>query len=184
MLPPNTALLLIDVQLAWDDASWGDRSTPEAEANVARLLQAFRAKGRPVLHVRHASSNPASPLHPDQPGHVFKPEALPLAGEPVFTKTVHAAFLGTGLEDHLRAQGIEGLVIAGITTHLCVSSTARLAANLGFKVRVVEDACSALTLDDGRGGRIPAQVAHRVSLAELRGQFAEVVSTDEIVAQA
>ena len=182
-LPDATALLLIDVQRAWDDPSWGVRSTPGAEANVARLLAAFRAAGRPVLHVRHASGNPASPLHPDQPGHAFKPEAQPLPGEPVFTKSVHAAFLGTGLEEHLRAHGIQGLVIAGITTHLCVSSTARLGSNLGFAVTVVSDASSALSLDDGAGGRIPAETAHRVALAELRGQFARVATTEAVLAE-
>jgi nicotinamidase-related amidase len=180
-LPATTALLLIDVQKAWDDPSWGVRSTPEAEANVARLLAGFRAAGRPVLHVRHASGNPASPLHPDQPGHAFKPEARPLPGEPLFTKSVHAAFLGTGLEDHLRAHGLKGLVIAGITTHLCVSTTARLGANLGYDITVVSDASSALSLDDGEGGRIPAETAHRVALAELRGQFARVRTTDEVL---
>ncbi|MDE3032216.1 MAG: cysteine hydrolase [Acidobacteriota bacterium] len=174
-LPPTTALILIDVQRAWDDPAWGVRSTPGAEANVARLLAAFRATGRPVLHVRHASGNPASPLHPDQPGHAFKPEAQPQPGEPVFTKSVHAAFLGTGLEDHLRAHGI--------TTHLCVSSTARLGSNLGFAVTVVSDASSALSLDDGEGGRIPAETAHRVALAELRGQFAEVRTTEAVLGE-
>ena len=182
-LPLTTALLLIDVQRAWDDPAWGIRSTPGAEANVARLLAAFRAAGRPVLHVRHASGNPASPLHPDQPGHAFKPEAQPLPGEPIFTKSVHAAFLGTGLEDHLRAHGITHLVIAGITTHLCISSTARLGSNLGFAVTVVSDASSALSLDDGEGGRIPAETAHRVALAELRGQFAEVRTTEAVLGE-
>lgn len=183
ILPLTTALLLIDVQRAWDDPAWGVRSTPGAEAHVARLLAAFRAAGRPVLHVRHASGNPASPLHPDQPGHAFKAEAQPLPGEPVFTKSVHAAFLGTGLEDHLRAHGITHLVIAGITTHLCVSSTARLGSNLGFAVTVVSDASSALSLDDGEGGRIPAETAHRVALAELRGQFAEVRTTEAVLGE-
>lgn len=181
-LSSTTALLLIDVQKAWDEPAWGVRSTPEAEANVARLLAGFRASNRPVLHVRHASANPASPLHPEQPGHGFKPEAQPLPGEPLFTKTVHAAFLGTGLEDHLRSHGITGLVIAGITTHLCVSTTARLGANLGFDITVVSDASSALSLDDGEGGRIPAETAHRVALAELRGQFAAVKSTEDVLA--
>ena len=182
-LPSTTALLLIDVQRAWDDPAWGVRSTPGAETNVARLLAAFRAAGRPVLHVRHASGNPASPLHPDQPGHAFKAEAQPLPGEPVFTKSVHAAFLDTGLEDHLRAHGITHLVIAGITTHLCVSSTARLGSNLGFAITVVSDASSALSLDDGEGGRIPAETAHRVALAELRGQFAEVRTTEAVLGE-
>jgi nicotinamidase-related amidase len=181
-LSATTALLLIDVQKAWDDPSWEVRSTPAAEANVARLLAGFRVSGRPVLHVRHASANPASPLHPDQPGHAFKPEAQPLPGEPIFTKSVHAAFLGTGLEEHLRTHGITGLVIAGITTHLCVSTTARLGSNLGFAITVVSDASSALSLDDGEGGRIPAETAHRVALAELRGQFAAVKTTNEVLA--
>lgn len=134
------ALLLIDVQQGLDEPVWGERNIPEAEHHIAELLAGWRSAGRPVLHVQHMSTGAASPLRPDRPGNAFKPEALPLAGEPVFRKTVNSAFIGTDLEAHLRGAGIGRLVIAGLTTDHCVSTTVRMAANLGFDVVVVDDA--------------------------------------------
>ena len=136
MIPSRAALLLIDVQQAFDSPSWGRRNNPDAEAAVARLLAAWRAAGWPVLHVQHLSALPASTLRPGQPGVAFKPEALPLGGEPVFQKEVNSAFIGTGLEAHLREHGIPALVVAGLTTNHCVSTTTRMAGNLGFALEV------------------------------------------------
>lgn len=173
----NTALLLIDVQQGFDSPYWGARNNPEAEANMARLLGTWRATGRPVFHVKHNSRSPRSPLHPANPGNAIKPALAPKAGEPVFDKDVNSAFIGTGLEAALRAQGIEALVIVGLTTPHCVSTTARMAANLGFRVQLVEDATAAYewTAHDGR--RITAQDVHYHALATLHGEFAEVVKT-------
>lgn len=181
MLPKTTALLLIDVQLAWDDPYWGARNNPGAEANLGRLVQAFRANGLPVIHMRQDSRDPNSPLHPGEPGHAFKPETAPLPGEQVFPKTTHCAFTGTGLEAHLRAGGIQRLVIAGFTTNHCVSTTARLSCDLGFKTVVVRDACVAFELDDLDGNRVPAQTLHDLGLTELHGEFAMVLPTEALL---
>ena len=139
-LSSNTALLVIDVQQGLDHPRHGARNNPEAEKRIADLLTAWRVEGRPVVHVQHLSLEPDSPLREDRPGHAIKVEALPKEGEPVFQKHASSAFIGTELETHLRARGIESLVLVGMMTDHCVSSTARMAANLGFKVTVVEDA--------------------------------------------
>src|SRR6185437_12183225 len=99
-LDARTALLLIDVQQGFEDVDYwgGGRNNPGAEANIAVLLDAWRRAGQPVIHVRHASTNPNSPLHPDHPGHAVRPEALPRPGEPVVIKNVNSAFIGTTLE--------------------------------------------------------------------------------------
>jgi nicotinamidase-related amidase len=182
MLPSSTALLLIDVQKAWDDPSWGTRNNPGAEANVARLLEAFRKAGRPVFHVKHDAKDPKSPLHPEEPGNAFKPEAAPLPGEPVVTKRVHSAFIGTDLEVQLRAREVDRLVIAGLLTSWCVSSAARTASNLGFKVVVVHDACATFAMEDPFGGMVDAETLHRAGLTELHGAFAVVLGTEDVLA--
>jgi nicotinamidase-related amidase len=179
----STALLLIDVQQAFDDPRWGPRNNLGAERNIAELLKAFRAAGKPVLHVRHDSVEPDSTLRPDRPGNALKPEAAPLAGEPLFAKSVNSAFIGTGLEAHLRERGIDALVIAGFITNHCVSTTARMAGNLGFRTTVVEDACATFDFKDA-AGTIPAETMHRIGLAELRGEFAEILTTAEALARA
>lgn len=175
-----TALLLIDVQQAFGDPSWGPRNNPSAEANLRRLLAAFRASGRPVIHVKHDSTEPDSTLRPERPGNALMQGMEPIGDEPLFGKTVNSAFIGTGLEAHLRERGIEGLVLGGFITNHCVSTTARMAGNLGFRATVVADACATFDFRDAEGV-IPAATMHRVGLAELRGEFAEVLDTDEVL---
>jgi nicotinamidase-related amidase len=181
MFPQTTALLLVDVQKAWDDPYWGQRNNPDAESNLAALAQAFRRHGLTVLHSQYDAPDPHSPLHPGEPGHGFKAGTAPLDGEAVFHKTGHSAFHGTGLEDHLRLQGIDRLVIAGFTTSHSVSSTARAASDRGFKTAVVRDACAAFDLDSLDGDPIPAQSLHDVGLAELQGEFATVLSAQALL---
>jgi len=183
-LPSGAALLLIDVQQGLDHPGWGARNNPEAEQRIADLLATWRAAGRPVVHVQHASLRPESPLRADAPGHAFKPEARPIAGEPVFRKHVNSAFIGTDLEAHLRANGIEALVVAGLTTDHCVSTTVRMAANLGFDVTVVEDATATFERRGPDGAHYSADVMHRAALASLHGEFATVRSARDVLAAA
>jgi nicotinamidase-related amidase len=183
-LSSRAALLLIDVQQGLDEPRWGVRNNPEAEQRIADLLAAWRASGRPVIHVQHLSLEPQSPLREDRPGHVFKPEALPVAGEPVFRKHVNSAFIGTGLEVYLRANQIADLVVVGITTDHCVSTTVRMAANLGFTVTLVEDATATFERRGPDGTQYPADLMHRVALASLHGEFATVRSARDVLVAA
>ena len=183
-LSPSTALLLVDVQQGMDHPRWGARNNPDAERRIAELLAAWRATGRPVIHVQHLSHEPQSPLREDAPGHAFKVEARPLAGEAIFQKHVNSAFIGTTLEAHLRAHGIEALVVAGITTDHCVSTTARMAGNLGFGVILVEDGTATFERIGPDGTHYSADLMHRVALASLHGEFATVRSAQDIIADA
>jgi len=184
-MDPTTpvALLLIDVQQGFDEPGWGARNNPDAERQIAALLVAWRQAKWPVLHVQHMSQVPASPLRAGAPGNAFKPEAMPHEGEPVFRKTVNSAFIGTTLEAHLRGEGIHALAIVGLTTDHCVSSTARMAANLGFEVMIVEDATATFERTGPDGVRYPAEQMHRVALASLHGEFAQVRSAREVLAR-
>jgi nicotinamidase-related amidase len=178
---PSAALLVIDVQQGLDDPRWGARNNPDAERRIAELLAAWRAARRPVIHVQHLSVMPHSPLRADAPGHVFKAEAVPVGDEPVFQKHVNSAFIGTDLESYLRARGIESLVLVGITTDHCVSTTARMAGNLGFDVTVVEDATATFERRGPDGAHYSADLMHRVSLASLHGEFATVRTTQDVL---
>lgn len=181
----KTALLIIDVQLGFDDLEYwgGRRNNLGAETNIARLLAGFRAVGQPVIHVRHASTSLDSPLRPERPGHQVKSEAAELAGEPVIFKTVNSAFIGTDLEDRLRGGRIGALVVAGVQTDYCVSTTVRMAGNLGFHTVLVDDACWTYDHRHPDGEMIQAETVHRVNVASLSGEFAEVIDTDTVLSR-
>lgn len=176
-------LLLVDVQrgLGPDARGPGSRSTPHAEANVARLIAAWRARGAAIVHVRHDSVEPDSPLRPGLPGHAFAAQATPAPAEPTFGKIVNSAFVGTGLEPYLRERGVTHLVIAGLTTDHCVSTTVRMAANLGFVVTLVGDATGTFARTGPDGRYHAAETMHAVELAALHGEFATVTTTDEVL---
>lgn len=175
-------LLLIDVQKGFEDSAyWGPRNNPAADQNIETLLTSFRKNNLPVIHVQHMSTEERSPLRPGQSGNEFKAYARPLTQEPVFQKNVNSAFIGTRLENYLREHGHEMLVIAGITTNHCVSTTTRMAGNLGFKVFLAADACHAFDFKSLDGKTLPAELMHEVGLAELNGEFATVESTNQIL---
>jgi nicotinamidase-related amidase len=178
----GAALIVIDLQKAIDHPSWGVRNNPEAEANIASLLAAWRTAGWPVYHIRHDSTEPQSTYRPGQPGHDFKPEALPLAGEPVIAKRTNSAFIGTRLEARLRDAGHQTLVVAGVITNNSVEATVRMAGNLSFTTFLVEDAAFTFGRKDWNGLWRTASEVHAMSLANLHGEYCTVVRTAEVLA--
>ena len=177
----RTALVLIDIQKGFDEPYWGERNNPDAESNVARLLAAWRARGRPVFHVKHNSRSPKSPLHPANAGNAFKDLVAPGPGEPAFGKDVNSAFIGTDLEARLRDRGVENVVIVGLTTPHCVSTSARMASNLGFGTTVVSDATAAHAGRGPDGKPVDAETMHYHALAALNGEFADIVTTADLL---
>lgn len=185
MIPPGAALLIIDVQRAIDDPRWaafGPRNNPEADANMAALLAAWRDRGWPVIHIRHDSVEPGSTYTPGSPGHAFKDVVMPRAGETVVGKTTNSAFIGTGLERLLRDRGIGALVVMGVITNNSVEATVRMAGNLGFAVWLAEDACFTFARRDRRGHVWPAPDVHALSLANMEGEYAAIAPTAAILA--
>lgn len=177
----NTALIIIDVQKGFDEPVWGERNNPQAEDNIAMLLEAWRKYGRPIFHIQHMSLSPTSPLNPNHPGNAIKDALQPRAGEPLIQKTVNSAFIGTDLEQQLRASGCNSLVIVGLTTPHCVSTTTRMAGNFGFETYLVSDATAAFDLTGNNGQKYSAQEIHDVTLATLNGEFATVVETNALL---
>jgi nicotinamidase-related amidase len=170
-------LVLVDYQKSFDNPGvWGERNNRAAEANAAAVLDAFRSKNLPVIHIRHDSRSPGSSLAPGQPGNAFKDFAAPRDGEPVLSKCVNAAFIGTDLEARLRTLEADPVVIMGITTDHCVSTTTRVAKNLGFKPVLIGDACHTFARKE-----FDADTVHRVELAILDREFAEVVTARELI---
>ena len=176
-----SALLIIDVQEGLDEPRLGKRNNWDAEANMARLLDTWRACDRPIFHVQHMSTEPDSPLRPELPGNAIKREVEPIGEEPVIRKQVNSAFIGTDLRERLEAVGIESLVIVGLTTDHCVSSTARMAGDLGFRVIVVADATAAHERRSYDGKRHSAETVHELALANLHQEFAAIMTTDQIL---
>jgi nicotinamidase-related amidase len=180
-LPKTAVLLLVDLQQGFDDPRWGRRNNPQMEARVADLLGAFRASKRRVMHAKHMSATVASPLRPGQPGNHFKVRLAPAPGELVVEKRVNSSFIGTSLEKILRRDGHDTLVIAGLTTNHCVSTTARMAGNLGFNVWVVSDATATFDRAGPDGVEHTAEEIQAIALSDLHGEFATVVDTNAVL---
>lgn len=182
MFNSNPALILVDVQRGFLDLRhWGERNNPDAESQMELLLAAWRERGWPVVHVKHNSRNSGSPLHPSREGNAIQAIVAPCAGEEVFEKDVNSAFIGTGLEARLRTLGITQLVLIGLTTPHCISTTARMAGNLDFETFVVSDATAAFEWRAHTGARLEPEEIHFHALAALHGEFATVVTTAAIL---
>jgi nicotinamidase-related amidase len=181
-LPGRAALIVIDLQKAIDHPSWGERNNPDAEKNVAELLRAWRGSKRPVYHIRHDSTEPASHYRPGQPGNEFKPECKPLDRETVIVKRTNSAFIGTDLESRLRSQGQNVLFVSGVITNNSVEATVRMAGNLGFEAYLIEDACFTFAKKDWEGRNRTASEVHAMSLANLEGEYCTVVRAAQVLA--
>ena len=174
------ALLLIDIQKGFDDVEYwgGQRNNLNAENNAAELLELWRANGLPIFHIKHCSTNPASLLYETNTGNEFKDIVKPAPGEPEIKKNVNSAFIGTDLKFRLDKAKISKLVIVGLTTDHCVSTTARMAGNLGFDTYLVSDATATFNKTGVDGQAFSAELIHETALASLNEEFATVVTTE------
>ena len=177
----NSALVLIDVQKAWDDPMWGRRNNPGAERVMSEILADFRKRGLHIYHVVHDSMNEKSLLRKGKPGFEIKDEVKPTGDEPIIVKHVNSAFIGTDLRERLQNEAIGTVLFCGITTDHCVSTSARMSANLGFRTGIISDACVAYDRKDQNGETVPAEDVHRINLASLNGEFASVFNHDEMI---
>jgi len=176
-------LVIIDIQRDYFPGGAYPLVEPEAAVKAARqVLDAFRAAGAPVIHVQHVWDAPdAAFMKPGTDGVEIHPLVAPEGGEPVVTKALPNSFVATSLESDLRDRGIDEVVVAGMMTSMCVDSTVRAGAELGFTMTVVHDACAAPDLEFG-DTVVPGASVHAAFLAALGDGFAAVVSSDEAVA--
>lgn len=175
------ALIIIDMQQGMLPSVTPARNNPEAEEHIGRLLAHWRQFGWPIVHVKHRSSSPHSPFWPQQSGFEFQVAFEPQPHELVIEKKVPDAFLLTPLPQWLRERAIDQLILVGVSTNISVESSARTASNLGFKVSVVSDASFAFDKTDYSGCHRRAADVHAMSLANLAGEFASIVTTQDIL---
>ena len=172
------ALILIDIQKGFDNIEYwgGQRNNPNAEENASELLKLWRENHLPVFHIKHCSTNPASLLHETNAGNEFKDLVKPIKNEFVITKNVNSAFIGTSLKEQLDKANITKLVVVGLTTDHCISTTVRMAGNFGFDTFIVADATATFN-KKGLGGQIySAELIHETALASLNVEFATIVT--------
>jgi nicotinamidase-related amidase len=179
----KTALLIIDMQQCMSQATISERNNPQAEQQIQTLLAAWRQLTWPVVHIRHISRELKSAFYPNQAGAAFQTEFLPLTHEAVFEKNRPDAFCNTGLERWLHLRDLSKLVIVGVSTNNSVEATARSAGNLGFSTQAIADACFTFPKTDYNGVLRSAEEVHAMSLANLEGEYAEILSTAELLQQ-
>jgi nicotinamidase-related amidase len=178
----HAVLLPIDMQQGFEDPKWPRRWNRQVDANGQSLIRHWRERGRPIIHVRHDSIVKDSTLHPDSPGNRHRPGFEPQGDEPLVTKGVNSAFIGTDLDLRLKRIGAQHVVTFGISTDMCVSTTIRTGANMGWDMILAEDASDCFELPDGNGGTISAEAIHRAHVATLGFEFCRVMTTAELLA--
>ena len=177
----RAVLLPIDMQQAFDRPPWPRRWNSIVDENGLALIAAWRSAARPIIHVRHDSVQPGSTLAPGLPGNEFRPGFGPVDGEALITKSVNSAFIGTDLDQRLKKLGARHVVTFGISTDMCVSTTVRMGANLGWDMILVPDACDCFDLPNADGnGWICAEEVQKAHVATLAFEFCRVVSANRL----
>ena len=179
----NPALILVDVQKAFLEPNYPGlkRNNLGAEKTCGLILNKWRELKLPVFHVRHSSVNPDSKLHISKPGFSFNDYVSPIKGEAVLTKSVNSAFIGTNLEILLNDQNLETLIIVGMTTNHCISTTVRMSGNLGYKTYLISDSTAAYNTMGLDGQMIDCETIYKTSLASLNEEFATIISSEELL---
>lgn len=177
------ALIIIDFQKGFDfEDHWGgNRNNEDAESKIVQILHNWRNLKLPVFHVLHSSLELDSKLHPSHPGFEMKDDIIPRDGEPVIVKHVNSAFIGTDLKERLDNQNIKNLVIVGLTTNHCVSTSTRMAGNFGYDVLLISDATATFDRIGINGQHFDAETIHQTALASLNNEFAKVIDTETLI---
>ena len=176
---PKPALILVDIQNDYfEGGRWPVHAMAKAGDNAARLLAAARTAGDTVIHIRHEIPSDDAPFfRPGSDGAQIHASVAPQGDEPVLLKHRPNSFVGTDLLDRLKAADTKEVTICGAMSQMCIDATARAAADHGFKVTVVEDACGPKeTAFDGV--TVPAPLVHATIMGALDGTYATVMTTE------
>lgn len=178
------ALILIDIQKGFEEEDvkyWGGRrNNPDAEKNARKLLDVWRQNKLPIFHIQHCSIHPKSKFVEGKIGNEFQEIIKPNVGEQIIKKNVHSAFIGTDLKERLDKSKIKNIIIAGLTTDHCVSTSARMAGDYGYETFVVSDATATFDKVGVDGQKYSADIIHDTALASLHKEFVTVIKTEEL----
>lgn len=179
------ALLLIDIQKGFEDIDYwgGQRNNPNAELNASMLLNIWRENNLPLFHIQHCSTNPDSKLALGNIGNDFNDLVIPLNDEIIIKKNVNSAFIGTNLMQQLTDLSVKSLIIVGLTTDHCVSTSARMSGNYGFNTFVISDATATFNKRGANGKEFSADIIHETALASLHNEFATVLTRKKLITQ-
>ena len=175
-------LICIDIQLAFleEDRWGGNRNNKNAEEICAQIIAKWRDIGEEIIHFRHSSSNPKSNLHKDAKGFSFNPLCAPSDGETVVTKSVNSCFIGTNLKKMLDEKNCATVVIIGLTTDHCVSTTTRMTGNYGYNAFLISDATTTFDKVGINGETYDSELMHYSALASLKDEPATIISSEEL----
>ena len=175
-------LICVDLQKGFlEEAYWGgNRNNKNAEEISSLIISKWRKIDEQIIHVRHSSTHPKSKLHKSSDGFEFHPSCLPAENEILLTKSVNSCFIGTPLKQILDEKSCTTVVIIGLTTDHCVSTTTRMAANYGYNTLVVSDATATFNKIGLMNKVYDSELIHQTALASLKDEFATIISSDEL----
>ncbi|SQF99006.1 putative hydrolase [Paucimonas lemoignei] len=177
-----TPLVILDVQDAIDRPNWDGKSNPDYLSVIVRLLNHWRSNGWPVIHVKHDEQTPTSSYYVHGPWNGIKQEVAPIQGETVVTKRENCAFIGTELAAVLEQMQVKRLVLTGVVIHNSMDATVRAGKALGYSIILPSDATTAVPVIGSNGQPWDANTVHELTLAILGDEYADVMSSDEVLA--
>ena len=179
----KTSLLVIDMQKGFEEeAYWGgNRNSPELEQNIESLITTARSLQFPIFYIKHCSTEMNSPLVPERSGNQFMDWIEPRSDEAIIHKEVNSAFINTTLDEDLRKENVNCLIMVGLTSNHCVSTTARMAGNMGYKVFVPSDATATFDRLGIDGVKYSSELVHIMALSSIHREFCEVLKTKDLV---
>ncbi|MEQ7922479.1 isochorismatase family protein [Xanthomonas sp. WHRI 1810A] len=181
--PSPVPLVILDVQDAIDRPNWDGKNNPEYVAVIQRLLDHWRSNGWPVLHVKHDEQTPTSSYYVHGPWNGIKKDVAPIKGETIIIKHENCAFISTELDAILKGMQVKRLVLTGVVIHNSMDATVRAGKALGYSIIIPSDATTAVPVVGRDGKSWDATTVHELTLAILGDEYADVMSSDEVVAQ-
>ena len=181
--PSPIPLVILDVQDAIDRPNWDGKNNPGYLAVIQRLLALWRSNGWPVLHVKHDERTPTSSYYVHGPWNGIKKDVAPIEGETVIIKQENCAFIGTELDAILTKMRVKRLVLTGVVIHNSMDATVRAGKALGYSIVLPSDATTAVPVVGPHGKSWDATTVHELTLAILGDEYADVMSSDEVLAQ-